>query len=143
VENLSVRGPAYGMPGMVIDGNDVLAVYRAVRDAIQRARACAGPTFIECKAFRMTGHSGHDAGEYVPKKLFEEGRKRDPILLLESHLFERKLITTASLAELEKRVQNDIDEAVAEAESSPLPVGSTALEGVYCDNDCWWRRPVD
>jgi TPP-dependent pyruvate/acetoin dehydrogenase alpha subunit len=143
VENLSVRGPAYGMPGIVIDGNDVLVVYGAVREAIKRARAGSGPTFIECKTFRMTGHSGHDAAEYVSKKFLEEGSKKDPILLLEKYLFERKLITKASLEELQKRVQKDIDEAVTDAESSPMPNGTTALEGVYCDSACWWKQPPE
>jgi pyruvate dehydrogenase E1 component alpha subunit len=131
------------MPGIVIDGNDVLVVYGAVREAIKRARAGAGPTFIECKTFRMTGHSGHDAAKYVPKKFFEEGSKKDPILLLEKYLFERKLITKANLEELEKRVQKDIDEAVTDAESSPMPKGTTTLEGVYCDSACWWKQPPD
>src|SRR5439155_1231655 len=61
VKDLSVRGPAYGMPGVTIDGNDVLAVYATVAKAIALARSGGGPTFIECKTFRMTGHSAHDA----------------------------------------------------------------------------------
>jgi TPP-dependent pyruvate/acetoin dehydrogenase alpha subunit len=142
VENLSVRGAAYGMPGLVIDGNDVLVIYATVREAIKHARAGSGPTFIECKTFRMTGHSGHDAAEYVSKKFLEEGSKKDPILRLEKYLFDRKLITAANLEELAKRVQKDIDDAVAEAESSPAPEGATVTEGVYCDNACWWKQPT-
>ena len=143
VENLSVRGPAYGMPGHVTDGNDVLVVYRVVGEAIERARSGKGPTFIECKAFRMTGHSGHDAAEYVPKELFEKERKRDPILLLEKYLLKRKLITAAYLKELKERIKKSIDEAVADAESSSMPEGSTAQDGVYCDTACWWKQPME
>src|SRR5579872_5194841 len=71
LKNLSERGPAYDMPGVTIDGNDILAIYSAVKEAIQRARLGLGPTIIECKTFRMTGHAGHDAAEYVPKKFLE------------------------------------------------------------------------
>src|SRR5205809_450704 len=79
VKDLSVRGPAYGMPGVTIDGNDVLAVYATVAKAIALARSGGGPSFIESKTFRMTGHSAHDAAEYVPKELLEKEAKRDPI----------------------------------------------------------------
>src|SRR5215469_2519239 len=79
VKDLSVRGSAYGMPGVTTDGNDVLAVYETVRAAIERARAGEGPTFVECKTFRMTGHSAHDAAEYVPKELFEAAALNDPV----------------------------------------------------------------
>ena len=74
VENISVRGPAYGMPGVTIDGNDVLAVHSTVAKAIARARRGDGPSLIECKTFRMTGHSAHDAAEYVP----QEVKKKEP-----------------------------------------------------------------
>lgn len=140
VPNLSVRGPAYGMPGVTIDGNDVRTIYSSVRMAIHRARSGDGPTFIECKTFRMTGHAGHDAAEYVPKKFLEEGGKKDPIARLEAVLRKRKLIDSAAVAEMDKRVQKEIDEAVAEAEAIPLPEGATCLEGVYCDESCWWTR---
>jgi acetoin:2,6-dichlorophenolindophenol oxidoreductase subunit alpha len=141
IENLSVRGPAYGMPGIVVDGNDVLVIYGAVREAITRARAGAGPTFLECKTYRMTGHSGHDAAEYVPKKFLEEGSKKDPIWLLQKYMFERKLISKAGVEEMEKRVKEEIDKAVTDAESGPMANGKTAQEGVYCESTCWWQQP--
>src|SRR5947207_1309755 len=79
VKDLSVRGPAYGMPGVTIDGNDVLQVHATVKEAIERGRAEEGPSFIECRTFRMTGHSAHDAAEYVPKELMEREAKNDPL----------------------------------------------------------------
>ena len=80
VENIADRAAAYGMPGEVVDGNDVLAVYGASLRAIELARAGGGPTLLECKTFRMTGHSAHDDASYVPKELFEEWVLRDQFI---------------------------------------------------------------
>ncbi len=142
VENLSVRGPAYGMPGVTIDGNDVLAVYESVREAIERARAGKGPSFIECKTFRMTGHSAHDAAEYVPKELFEAAAKNDPVTRFEKLMLARKVISARSLREMEKQIAREIQDAGAFAESSPMPRGSEAAEGVYCEEPCYWDNRV-
>src|SRR5579863_5878369 len=139
VRDLSVRGPAYGMPGVTIDGNNVLAVYGAVQKAIALGRAGGGPSFIECKTFRMTGHSAHDAAEYVPKELLEQEARKDPILRLEKVMLERQLLTREGLVEMERRIHKEIDEAVAYADAQPLPDGATAVKGVYCGPDCWWK----
>src|SRR5438128_7161371 len=117
VKDLSVRGPAYGMPGVTIDGNDVLAVYATVAKAIALARSGCGPSFIESKTFRMTGHSAHDAAEYVPKELLEKAAKRDPIARLEKFLLARRLMTRERIRDMEQTVQKEIDDAVAYAES--------------------------
>ena len=140
VKDLSVRGPAYGMPGVSIDGNDVLAVYEAVAKAIALARSGGGPSFIEGKTFRMAGHSAHDAAEYVPKELLEKEAKRDPIARFEKLMLARRLVTRERIREMEQAIQKEIDDAVAFAESSPLPEGATAVEGVYCGPECWWKR---
>lgn len=142
VNELSVRGPAYGMPGVTIDGNEVLAVYDAVREAIARVRAGKGPSFIECKTFRMTGHSAHDAAEYVPKKLFEAAAKKDPVMRFEKLMLARKVVTPKSLRDMEKRIAREIQEAGAFAESSPMPDGAEAIEGVYCEEQCYWKKSV-
>lgn len=139
VRDLSVRGPAYGIPGVTIDGNDVLAVYDAVRKAMALGRSGGGPSFIECKTFRMTGHSAHDAAEYVPQKLLEQEARKDPILRLEKVMLERKLLTREGIAEMERRIHKQIDEAVAYADAQPLPDGATAAKGVYCGPECWWK----
>ena len=139
VEDLSVRGPAYGMPGITTDGNDVLAVYAAVQQAIERARAGNGPSFIECKTFRMTGHSAHDAAEYVPRELLQKQAGNDPILRLEGFLLAQRLITRTRIREIEQTIHKEIDDAVAYAEASPLPAGDDVLKGGYCEADCWWE----
>ena len=140
VRSLSIRGPAYGMPGKTIDGNDVVVVYRAVGNAVARARRGEGPSFLECKTFRMTGHSAHDAAEYVPPRLLQAWTKKDPIQRLEEHLLTRKIMTRQDIDDLERRVQKEIDAAIADAEARALPEGATALEGVYCGPDCWWEK---
>jgi len=140
VKNLSIRGPAYGMHGEKVDGTDVLAIYHALRRAIARARAGGGPSFLECKTVRMAGHSAHDAAEYVPEKLRKAWRKKDPLVRFQQFLLARKVLTRQRIEELERNIQKEIDEAVAEAESRPLPEGSTALQGVYCERECWWKK---
>jgi TPP-dependent pyruvate/acetoin dehydrogenase alpha subunit len=142
VRNLSVRGPAYGMPGKTIDGNDVLVVYRAVGGAVARARQGHGPSFLECMTFRMTGHSAHDDAEYVPDRLLQEWAKKDPIQRLERYLLSEKILTKQQIDDLNRSIHIEIDAAIADAEARALPKGETALEGVYCEPDCWWKKPV-
>jgi len=141
VKSLAVRGPAYGMPGESVDGTDVLAVYDAVERANARARAGKGPSFIECVTLRMAGHSAHDAAEYVPEKLKQSWAKKDPIMRLEKFLLAKKTLTRQQIEEIDQRVREEIDVAVADAEARPLPRGEEAVEGVYCEPDCWWHKP--
>lgn len=141
VKNLSVRGPAYGMPGETVDGNDAVAVYAAAARAIARARAGHGPSFIECKTFRMTGHSAHDMAEYVPDQLFAKWEKNDPIRRLEKHLLARGVVTRQRIGKMEDEIRQEIDKAVAFVDASSFPEGASALEGVYCGAECWWEKP--
>jgi TPP-dependent pyruvate/acetoin dehydrogenase alpha subunit len=135
IKNLSARGPAYGMPGKSLDGNDVLAVYRAVGEAASRARQGKGPSFLECKTFRMTGHSAHDAAEYVPARMLQAWAKKDPIQRLEKHLLSSRIMSTRQIGDLDRRIQNEIDAAIADAEARPLPKGESALQGVYFEKE--------
>jgi TPP-dependent pyruvate/acetoin dehydrogenase alpha subunit len=140
VKSLVVRGPACGMPGVSVDGNDVLAVDAAAEKAFARARAGKGPSLIECRTFRMTGHSAHDAAEYVPEALRKAWEKRDPIKRFQTLLLRTGVLSKPQLEALEQRIQKEIDDAVAFAEASPFPAGTTALGGVYCGPECWWGR---
>jgi TPP-dependent pyruvate/acetoin dehydrogenase alpha subunit len=141
VKDLSVRGAAYGMPGVTVDGTDVLAVYQAVAKAMARARAGEGPSFVECKTFRMTGHSAHDMAEYVPEKLLKQWEKNDPVPRFEKLLISKKVLTQREVEKMDEAIKKEIDDAVALAEASPMPTGETALAGVYCDANCWWGKP--
>jgi pyruvate dehydrogenase E1 component alpha subunit len=131
IEHIAQRAAGYGMPGVIVDGNDFVAVYRAAREAVERARAGGGPTFIECKTMRMRGHAIHDNMAYVPKELLAEWEARDPIARIEEVLRARGLLDDATLAALLARIEAELDEAQAFAEASPYPDPATLTDGVY------------
>jgi pyruvate dehydrogenase E1 component alpha subunit len=125
------RGPAYNMPAEIVDGNDVLAVYEATQRAAAHARAGNGPYLLECKTFRMTGHSAHDAAHYVPQGLFEEWGKLDPIVRLEKRMLDESWAAQPELDEVHATMAREVDDAVAWAEQSPFPDAATLLDDVY------------
>lgn len=133
IANIADRAAGYGMPGVIVDGNDFFAVHEAACAAVARARAGGGPTLIECKTMRMRGHAIHDNMAYVPKALLEEWQARDPIARFETALREMGLLDEARLAALHARVEAEIDDAVAFAENAPLPDPATVTEGVYAE----------
>lgn len=128
------RAKAYAIPGEIVDGNDVAAVYLMAQRTIQQARAGEGPTFIECKTMRMHGHSEHDSARYVPRELLEEWKKKDPILKAEQNLKQLGYANDDELVHLKQQVEKEIDEAVEFAEQSPFPEGPETLEGVFAEN---------
>lgn len=130
VPHVADRAKAYGIPTRIIDGNDVLAVNRAMNEAAAQARSGGGPSFIECETMRMRGHGEHDDASYVPHELLEEWRQRDPIERLESYLRGRN-VSEDELRAVEVRVRTEVEEAVEFAEKSPPPDASEALEGVF------------
>jgi len=129
--NLADRAKAYGMPSEIVDGNDVVAVYRSAQRAVDRAREGGGPTFIEAKTFRMRGHAAHDNQSYVAKEVLEQWRKRDPIAQFEKQLKENKVASGAEIDDVVKRVAAVLDEDLEWAESQPSPSPEDALGGVY------------
>jgi pyruvate dehydrogenase E1 component alpha subunit len=129
--NVADRGPAYNMPAEIVDGNDVLAVHEATKRALAYVRSGKGPYLLECKTFRMTGHSAHDAAHYVPQGLFDEWGKLDPIIQLEAKMVKNGWADQEALDRVRSRVHSEVDEAVAWAEQSPYPDPSTLLDGVY------------
>jgi len=129
--NVADRGPAYGIPAEIVDGNDVFAVHAAAQRAVEHARGGLGPYLIECKTFRMTGHSAHDGAAYVPSHLWEEWGKRDPIALLERTMMDRGWIEAAQLEELRASLRREVDQAIVWAENSPYPDAGELLDNVY------------
>jgi acetoin:2,6-dichlorophenolindophenol oxidoreductase subunit alpha len=129
--NIADKAPAYGMPAEIVDGNDVLAVIAAARRGLAHVRAGQGPYLLECKTFRMTGHSAHDDAHYVPKSLFDEWGKLDPIIRLEAKMLENGWADQAAIDETHATVLKEVEEAVAWAEKSPYPDASSLLEDVY------------
>ena len=116
---------------MVVDGTDVLAVYREAKNAIEKAREGGGPTLIECLTLRMEGHAVHDDAFYVPKELFEEWAKRDPIERFRGWLRDNAELSNDEEDEITGRVKKLLNDALSRAEESPLPDPATLLEGVY------------
>lgn len=131
VPDVAGRAAAYGMPGEVVDGNDVLAVYEAAGRAIAQARAGGGPSLLECKTYRQCGHSRSDPRTYRAKDEEQEWAGRDPILRLAGQLKAAGFVTDEALAAVEAEVGAAIDDAVAFAESSPPPDPHEALEDVF------------
>lgn len=133
VADLAIRAAGYAMPGVTVDGNDVLAVYEATRAAAERARAGHGPTFIEAKTYRQRGHYEGDPMVYRSKEEMEAWKRRDPVVGFRGRLLNEAGIAEAEIVAIEQAVQATLAEAVAFAIASPLPAPETALEGVYGD----------
>jgi TPP-dependent pyruvate/acetoin dehydrogenase alpha subunit len=130
-EHVADRAQAYGFEGIVVDGTDVLAVYREAKRAIDKARAGGGPTLIECVTLRMEGHAVHDDAFYVPKQMFEEWAKSDPIERFRTWLRDVASMTDEEEDEITVGVKKVLNDALKRAEDSPLPDASTLLDGVY------------
>lgn len=131
IENVADRAVAYGIPGVVVDGNDVLAVYEATEKAVERARKGEGPTLIECKTYRHKGHSRVDPAKYRPKEEVEEWLAKDPIKRFKEKLLQTNTLTESEIQQIEKEVSDEIEEAVKFAMGSPYPAPEEALEDVY------------
>lgn len=129
--NVADRAPGYGIPGEIVDGNDVLAVFRAAQRAATHAREGLGPYLVECKTFRMTGHSAHDAGTYVPEHLWQQWAAKDPIQRLERTMSERGWTSREEVEEIHLNVRAEVDAAIEWAEQSPYPDPAELLAGVY------------
>jgi len=133
IKDIAVRAAGYGFPGLVVDGNDVLAVYEATQEAIARARLGRGPTLIECKTYRWLGHSIGDPQDYRKQEEVEAWKKRDPIQRLESFLRPKGSLDDLKVKDIYRSVTEEIENAVQFAESSPLPRPEDMLTCVYAD----------
>ena len=133
IVDVSDRAPGYGFPGVIVDGMDVLAVYEAAGEAIERARRGEGPTMVECKTYRFYDHVGVK-GMRIPYREdseVERWKQRDAIVGLERALAEMNLLSEADAAAVHEQVLTEIAEAIAFAEASPLPTIENLLEDVY------------
>ena len=133
VVDLADRAQGYGIPGVVVDGNDVFAVYEAAKAAVERARRGEGPTLIECKTYRWYGHFVGDPCLYRTDEEVEEWKKKDPIAQARKKILEEGIATENELDEIDKAAAEEMIAAVKFAEESPFPENSVALEDVYTD----------
>jgi pyruvate dehydrogenase E1 component alpha subunit len=131
IKNIADRAAAYGIPGIAVDGNDVLAVYEATQKAVEKARKGEGPTLIECKTYRHKGHSRVDPAKYRPKEEVEEWLAKDPIKRFKQKLLQTNALTESEIQQIEKEVSTEIEETVKFAKESPYPAPEEALEDVY------------
>jgi TPP-dependent pyruvate/acetoin dehydrogenase alpha subunit len=131
IDSFAQRAAAYGIASASVDGNDVLAVYRIVYEAVERARSGGGPALIEARTFRMRGHSEADPAYYVPPALLAEWAARDPIARFEAYLAEAELFTRAEKEQIEAQIQSELDEAVAFAETAPAADSATLADHVF------------
>jgi len=131
IEDIADRGAAYGIPGLVVDGNSVIAVYETVSEAVKRARNGKGPTLLECKTYRWRTHFEGEPDTYRPPEEVKAWLKREPIAPYRKELIEQGVIDETKAKQIEKEVQKELEEAVEFARTSPLPNPETALEGLW------------
>ena len=133
VKDVAVRADAYTMPGVIVDGNDVLATLRVTTEAVERARAGGGPTLIEAKTYRHRGHYEGDMGAYRPPDEVKEWLERDPIIVFGKQLVEQDGVSQEQLDEVAADVERELEQAAEFADASPHPTADEALEDVYAE----------
>src|SRR5437764_1502371 len=135
IPHVAQRAAAYGMPGEIVDGQDVLAVREVVERAVERARSGGGPTLIEAKTYRYYGHSINDQRAYRTRDEERQWRERDPIELFARRLIEAEVMSETEVQAVRDRAKETIEESVRFAQSSPLPHVSELKDNVYVDPD--------
>jgi pyruvate dehydrogenase E1 component alpha subunit len=142
VPTIAERGAAYGIPGVRVDGTDVLEVYQAAREAVERARGGGGPTLIESVSLRWRGHAGHDPAKYVPAELLEHYMtSKDPVKNFEQHLRDRGVVDDAAVGEIQAAVEQLFEDAHAFALASPFPEAGDVDQGMWVEDGYWQREP--
>ena len=133
LEHLVERAAGYGIPGIQVDGNDVLAVYETTAEAVARARNGEGPTFIEAVTMRMKGHSVTDPAQYVPQSMLDAWEQKDPIRRFGNYLRQENLLDDSLDENITGKISAEIDDAVAYAEASPFLPAEEAVTDVYAE----------
>ncbi|MEX0989579.1 MAG: thiamine pyrophosphate-dependent dehydrogenase E1 component subunit alpha [Actinomycetota bacterium] len=142
VPTVAERAVAYGIPGVRVDGANVLEVYEAAAKAAAKARTGGGPTLIESVSLRWRGHAGHDAAKYVPKELLDDHQQnRDPVARFEQLLLDKGVIAQGELDELQTRIHAEFAEGYDFAQASPFPEGGDVTRGLYTDDGYWSGEP--
>jgi 2-oxoisovalerate dehydrogenase E1 component len=131
--NIADRAAAYGIPGVTVDGNDAIAIYEAVSEAVSRARRGEGPTIIECKTFRWRGHWAGDSQGYVGEEEVNRWLEKDPIPRLKKKLVEMGMITEHDAHDMDQEVEDEIEAAVQFAGQSTYPSPEETLDDVYAE----------
>jgi pyruvate dehydrogenase E1 component alpha subunit len=133
------RAASYGLPRIVIDGNDADVVYRAARDAYVKARAGDGPSLIECMTYRHSGHSRADPAKYRPEGELEKWKQRDPVIIYRERL-KAFGIGDGVIGDIEADVRRLVDEATEKCKAAPMPPLDILATDVYADGGFAWRN---
>jgi pyruvate dehydrogenase E1 component alpha subunit len=142
VPTIAERAAGYGMPGVRVDGSDVLEVHDAAREAVERARSGAGPTLIESVSLRWRGHAGHDPAKYVPRETLDDYMtNKDPVKRFEELLRRREMVDDAGIDALNQRIGAEFDAGYEFAQASPFPLPEEVSMGVFTDDGYWAREP--
>jgi len=131
IDRVSQRADSYGMAGVTVDGNDIVTVYDAASEAVERARSGGGPTLVECMTYRWKGHSKSDQELYRTKEEIEAWKRKDPIKMFRELLVSEGTLDEEEFASIEEEASRTIAAALEFAKSSPEPDADTILEGVY------------
>ncbi|MRH41523.1 pyruvate dehydrogenase [Aquibacillus halophilus] len=131
VENIADRAAAYGIPGKVVDGNDIIDVMNEVNEAVERARNGKGPSIIEAKTYRWKGHSKSDAKKYRTREEEKEWREKDPIGRLRKLLIDEGILTEEKADQLKQEAKKEVEDSVEFAKKSPEPSIDTLMEDIY------------
>ncbi len=131
IEDLSLRAQSYGIPGVRVDGFDVLAVYQAAKEAVERARRGEGPTLLVTESYRFEGHYAGEPEVYRDRAEVQEWRKKDPIPRFRKYLLDNGVATESEVAAIEAEIKQEIAEAVKFAQESPQPDPATAMDYIY------------
>lgn len=131
VEDVADRAVGYGIPGLAVDGNDVIAVYEACQEAVERARSGSGPTLIECKTYRWQCHFEGEPDTYRPPEEVAAWKEREPIAPYRASLIEQGVMTEEKADAIENDVIEELNEAIEFARQSPFPEPETALEDLW------------
>lgn len=142
VPTIAERASAYGMPGVRVDGANVLEVHEAALAAVERARDGGGPSLIESVSLRWRGHAGHDPAKYVPEKLLQRYMaEKDPVRNFEEYLLSEGVLTKEDVGEIQERVEREFDEGYAFAQASPLPEPADVTKGLWVEDGYWTSEP--
>ena len=142
VKSIADRAQAYEMPGVRVDAQDVLDVYRVAHEAVERARAGGGPTLIESVSLRWRGHAGHDPAKYVPKELLEEYMThKDPVKRFQELLLTRNVVNEHEVAEMDERIRTEFEAGYEFALASPFPEPGDVTRGLWVEDGYWSGEP--
>jgi 2-oxoisovalerate dehydrogenase E1 component alpha subunit len=135
VPNVADRAAAYGVEGVIVDGNDILASYDALHQAVQKAYRGDGPTLIEAKTYRITPHSSDDDDRtYRERDEVERWKEKDPIMRFQNALLERGFLTEAVISQKEAQARQIVDDALQATEDAPYPPAEAALAPIFAED---------